>query len=260
MPSTAIVLAAGEGTRMKSNHAKVAHKILGKEMICWVVDAAAAGGCDQIVVVVGSHADEVRAIISDHYGTQASNDSSTPQVICVEQKERLGTAHAVRVALDELGSVSGPVVVLNGDLPLIESATIAQFVEAVADKSHAAAVLTMVPPDPFGYGRVELAEDGSVLRIIEQKDCTPEQAKIREVTPGVSVFKSEWLFKALAQLKNNNAQGEYYLTDTPKIIKSMGGKVGTSVINDADQILGVNTQEELENAEKVLLKRQAEAK
>ena len=101
----------------------------------------------------------------------------------------------------------------------------------------------------------QMLKGGVIMDVV-----TPEQAKIREVTPGVYVFKSEWLFKALAQLKNNNAQGEYYLTDTPKIIKSMGGKVGTSVINDADQILGVNTQEELENAEKVLLKRQAEAK
>lgn len=246
MPSTAIVLAAGEGTRMKSNHAKVAHKILGKEMICWVVDAAAAGGCDQIVVVVGSHADEVRAIISDHYGTQANNDSFTPQVICVEQKERLGTAHAVRVALDELGSVSGPVVVLNGDLPLIESATIAQFVEAVADKSHAAAVLTMVPPDPFGYGRVELAEDGSVLRIIEQKDCTPEQAAtLTECNAGCYAFDGEALTAHIGEVGCNNAQSEYYLPDMVQILRNAGETITSVCCKDYREGLGINSRAQL---------------
>ena len=93
---------------------------------------------------------------------------------------------------------------------------------------------------------------------MEQKDCTPEQAKIREVTPGVYVFKADWLFKALAQLKNNNAQGEYYLTDTPKIIMGMGGKVGSAMIDDAEQIIGVNTQEDLDYAEHVLLKRRGQ--
>ena len=151
-------------------------------------------------------------------------------------------------------------LVCFGDMPLFKQETFKELFRKHAADGNAVTLLTAITEVPPAYGRIIRDENGNMVDIVEQKDCTPEQAKIREVTPGVYVFKSEWLFKALAQLKNNNAQGEYYLTDTPKIIKSMGGKVGTSVINDADQILGVNTQEELENAEKVLLKRQAEAK
>lgn len=164
MDVTAIVMAAGEGTRMKSNHAKVSHQILGKPMACWVIDAALAAGCTRVVVVVGSHSDEVRALISAAYeGTPAA-----AAIECVEQVERLGTAHAVRTALDATGIDAGPVVVLNGDLPLIQADTIAAFANTVADGSNAGAVLTFTPPVPFGYGRIELAEDGTVNRIIEQ--------------------------------------------------------------------------------------------
>ncbi len=120
MEATAIIMAAGEGTRMKSNHAKVSHKILGKPMICWVVDAAISAGCQRIVVVVGSHAEEVRAI------SRVLRGAAAP-IECVEQAERLGTGHAVRVALEATGIDAGPVVVLNGDLPLIQAQTVRSF-------------------------------------------------------------------------------------------------------------------------------------
>lgn len=127
MNATAIILAAGEGTRMKSNHAKVSHKILGKPMIQWVVDATIQAGCERVIVVVGSHADEVRSILDQTYA------QSSVQVETVEQTERLGTGHAVRVALEACNVTSGPVVVLNGDLPLIQAETVRMFAQTVAD-------------------------------------------------------------------------------------------------------------------------------
>lgn len=185
MDVTAIIMAAGEGTRMKSNHAKVAHTILGKPMICWVIDAALKAGCERVVVVVGSHSDEVRSIIGCTYGDTQHASS----IECVEQTERLGTAHAVKTALEEAHITDGPIVVLNGDLPLIQSETIRAFAASVSDGAHAGAVLTFTPPVPFGYGRIELAADGSVSRIIEQKDCTPEQdSELLECNAGCYAF------------------------------------------------------------------------
>lgn len=147
MDATAIILAAGEGTRMKSNHCKVSHKILGKPMVQWIVDATIKAGCSRVVVVIGSHADEMRALIDGAYANSAT------KVECVEQTERLGTGHAVKVALEACGIAQGPVVVLNGDLPLITADTVAKFAQTVATGELACTVMTMTPPDPFGYGR-----------------------------------------------------------------------------------------------------------
>ena len=162
MPVTAIVLAAGEGTRMKSHHPKV-DKVLDKPLAWWIVDAARKAGVDRIVLVVGNGADEVRSYFADE-----------KDVEFVEQTKRLGTGHAVRVVRDALGGFAGPVVVLNGDLPLVRPETIASLVDATRADHNACTLLTMTPPDVSGYGRV-LIEDGSVRAIIEDKDCTPEQ-------------------------------------------------------------------------------------
>lgn len=160
MDATAIILAAGEGTRMKSNHCKVSHKILGKPMVQWIVDATIKAGCSRVVVVIGSHADEMRALIDGAYANSAT------KVECVEQTERLGTGHAVKVALEACGIAQGPVVVLNGDLPLITADTVAKFAQTVATGELACTVMTMTPPDPFGYGRIKLGADGQIERII----------------------------------------------------------------------------------------------
>ncbi len=207
MNATAIILAAGEGTRMKSNHAKVSHKILGKPMIQWVVDATIQAGCERVIVVVGSHADEVRSILDQAYA------QSSVQVETVEQAERLGTGHAVRVALGACNVTSGPVVVLNGDLPLIQAETVRMFAQTVADGKLAATVLTMTPPDPFGYGRIELDADGVIARIIEQKDCTPQQAEelLCQCNAGCYAFDGALLSRHIGDVTCDNAQGEYYL-------------------------------------------------
>ena len=241
MDVTAIIMAAGQGTRMKSNHAKVSHKILGKPMIRWVVDAAIASGAGRVVVVVGSHSDEVRAILADAYSGEHA-----AAIECVEQTERLGTGHAVRVALEATGIDAGPVVVLNGDLPLIQASTILSFAETVADGSHAAAVLTFTPPEPFGYGRIQLAADGSVERIVEQKDCTPEQAaELLECNAGCYAFDGTLLSRHIGEVTCDNAQSEYYLPDMVEILKSHGHAVTISHCDDYRDGLGVNSRMQL---------------
>lgn len=239
MNATAIILAAGEGTRMKSNHAKVAHAILGKPMICWVVDAALAAGCERVVVVVGSHADEVRAIIDRTY-----EDSPAP-VDCVEQTERLGTAHAVRVAIEACGVGDGPVVVLNGDLPLIQPETIRDFAETITAGNLAAAVLSFMPPVPQGYGRIVLDEDGALLRIVEQKDCTPEEDAIAECNAGCYAFDGEQLALHIGEVGCDNAQGEYYLPDMLGILREAGQRVSSFCCDDYRDGLGVNSRAQL---------------
>ena len=239
--ATAIVLAAGEGTRMKSNHAKVAHQILGKPMVRWVVDAALAGGCDRVVVVVGSHADEVRAILDAAYAGHTD-----AHVECVEQTERLGTGHAVRVALEATGIGAGPVVVLNGDLPLVQPQTIAKFAESVATGKAVATIFAMTPPDPFGYGRLELDETGAVIRNIEQKDCTPEQAaSLTECNAGCYAFDGAALAAHIAEVGCDNAQHEYYLPDMLQILREHGGRVEAFHVDDYTEGLGVNSRAQL---------------
>ena len=240
MDATAIILAAGEGTRMKSNHAKVSHQILGKPMICWVVDATIAAGCSRVVVVVGSHADEVRAILDGAYA------NSPVAVETVEQTERLGTGHAVRIAIEACGICKGPVVVLNGDLPLIQANTVAQFAQTVAGGAHAAAVLTFTPPVPFGYGRIQLDGNGSIERIIEQKDCTPEQnATLLECNAGCYAFDGAQLSLHIGEITCENAQNEYYLPDMIEILKSADQDVTIFHAEDYRDGLGVNSRAQL---------------
>ena len=242
--ATAIILAAGEGTRMKSSHAKVAHQILGKPMVRWVADAAIAGGCSRVVCVVGSHADEVRAIVEGAYAGRTD-----VEVSCVEQAERLGTGHAVRCALEATGIGAGAVLVLNGDLPLVEPATVARFVESVSGEGEGAAaatILTMTPPDPFGYGRLELDANGMVVRNIEQKDCTPEQAaSLTECNAGCYAFDGALLAAHIAEIGCDNAQGEYYLPDMLEILRSHGHGVRILHVGDYTEALGVNSRAQL---------------
>ena len=235
MPMTAIILAAGEGTRMKSRHPKVMHKLLDRPLVSWVTRAARAAGAERIVVVVGNGAQEVR----DHLANEKN-------VEFVEQAERLGTGHAVRVALEATGIDAGPVVILNGDLPLIEPKTVRAFAESVADGGHAASVLTMTPPDPHGYGRIELAEDGTVARIIEQKDCTSEQdARLLECNAGCYAFDGALLAAHVSEIGNDNAQGEYYLPDMVEILRGHGHATTIVHCEDYREGLGANNRAQL---------------
>ena len=245
MPMTAIVLAAGEGTRMKSRHPKVTHKLLDKPLVWWPVNAARQAGADRIVVVVGHGADEVRAIFA--------NDAD---VECVEQTERLGTGHAMMCVLDALGSFQGPTVVLYGDTPLMRAETISMLVEETKSKHNACTVLTMQPADPTGYGRIKRDADGSVLAIVEHKDCTPEeQATLTECNSGIYCFCGGRLTDNLGKIGNDNAQGEYYLTDMVGIYREMGEPVSALLAEDDSELLGVNSRVQLAQVTKIMQRR-----
>lgn len=243
MPLTAIVLAAGEGTRMKSRHPKVAHKLLDRPLVWWPVHAARKAGADRIIVVVGSHADEVRAIF----------DGDT-DVEFVEQTERLGTGHAVRVVRDAIGSFEGPTVVLYGDGPLIKPETISALVDETKNNHNAMTLLTMVPPNPFGYGRIVRDADGAPLAIVEQKDCTPEQQKITECNPGIYCFCGSRLTSNIDRIGNDNVQHEYYLTDMLGIYRELGEPVG-SIPTEYEETLGVNSRSQLAEVTRIMQRR-----
>ena len=235
MPKTAIILAAGEGTRMKSRHPKVMHKLLDRPLVSWVTRAAREAGVERIVVVVGHGADEVRAHLANE-----------KDVECVEQTERLGTGHAVRVALEATGINEGALLVLNGDGPLVEPETLRRLIAPVEAGEAAAGILTWTPEDPFGYGRLEFDAEGSVTRIIEQKDCTPEQAAtLTSCNPGFYAFDGALLAAHIGELSTENVQHEYYLTDMVSILRGHGHRVAAVATEDADELLGVNSRAQL---------------
>ena len=245
MPMTAIILAAGEGTRMKSRHSKVTHKLLDKPLVWWPVNAARKAGADRIVVVVGHGADEVRAIFANE-----------TDVECVEQAERLGTGHAMMCVLDALGSFEGPTVVLYGDTPLMRAETISNLVDETRTHHNACTVLTMSPADPTGYGRIKRDEQGNVLAIIEHKDCTSEeQATLTECNSGIYCFCGRRLTENLRKIGNDNAQGEYYLTDMVGIYREMGEPVSALLASDDSELLGVNSRVQLAQVTKIMQRR-----
>lgn len=241
MKAAALILAAGAGTRMKSAKPKVAHEIMGKSLVRWVVDAALGAGVSQIVAVVGHGREQVEPLIKD--------------VSIVVQEEQLGTAHAVNVAREALLGKCDSLVVLTGDSPLVTSQTIAELVSLREERGAGVVVLTMQAADPTGYGRIVRDEDGQVAAIVEQKDCTPEQARITECNSGFYCFDTELLFDALTEVSTDNAQGEYYLTDVLAIARAKGREVLGLVAENEDECLGVNSRRQLAQATKSLQRR-----
>ena len=241
MEASALVLAAGAGTRMKSAKPKVAHEIMGKPLVRWVVDAAHKAGIESVVGVVGHAREQVTPLLEDC------------QV--VEQTEQLGTAHAVLAAREALAGRSGSLVVLTGDSPLVRAETIAELVRVREENDAAVVVLTMVVDDPTGYGRIIRDDAGDVQEIVEQKDCTPEQAAVTECNSGFYCFDLELLFSALAEVSTDNAQGEYYLTDVLGIARARGERVLALVADDPSECLGVNSRRQLAEATSALQER-----
>lgn len=241
MGVTALILAAGEGTRMKSATPKVAHEILGVPMVRLVLEAARAAGCDRVVAVTGSGAEAVEALL--------------PDVTCVRQERRLGTGHAVMSAADALAGATGSLVVLSGDTPLMSPETIAGLVAIRESSGAAATLLTARLTDPTGYGRIVRDRDGAVEAIVEEKDCTPEQRAIREVNTGTYCFDAAVLFAHLERLSTDNAQGEYYLTDMVALFNAEGLGVSATVTEDPLETLGVNSRVQLAEAAKVMQRR-----
>lgn len=245
MQASALILAAGAGTRMKSSKPKVAHEILGKPLVRWVVDAAHSVGIDSVVSIVGHGRDQVEPLLSD-----------TTMVV---QEEQLGTAHAVLVAREALAGKSGSLVVLTGDSPLVRPSTIEDLVRTREENNAAVVVLTMEASDPFGYGRIVRDDAGDVVEIVEQKDCTPEQAAITECNSGFYCFDIELLFSALEEVSTDNAQGEYYLTDVLGIARKRGQRVLAFKAEDPTECLGVNSRIQLAQATRILQQRINEA-
>lgn len=239
---TSVILAAGMGTRMKSEMPKVIHKVCGKELVRWVIDASRKAGAESVVAIIGHKADMVRPLIED-------------EAKIAIQAEQLGTGHAVMQAVEYIKQAKGCVVVLNGDTPLITAQTIEAAVKYHSEQGNSATVITAELDDATGYGRIVRGSDGSVLRIVEQKDASEEEKKIREINSGMYVFDSESLVWALSKLTPNNAQGEYYLTDTLEILRQDGKKIGGYTIADNDEIRGINNRVQLSEAEDIMQRR-----
>ncbi|MBE0416172.1 MAG: bifunctional UDP-N-acetylglucosamine diphosphorylase/glucosamine-1-phosphate N-acetyltransferase GlmU [Coriobacteriia bacterium] len=243
MGATALVLAAGEGTRMKSDLPKVAHSILGVPMVNYVVDAAREAGCDRVVAVTGHGAEAVERLLSG--------------VECVRQDRQLGTGHAVMCAREVLDD-SGSLLVLSGDSPLIRAETIAALVAAREESGAAVGVLTAHLGDPTGYGRIVRDSDGGVCAIVEQNDCTHAQCAIDEVNTGTYCFDAAALFAHVDRLHTDNAQGEFYLTDMVSLFVAEGLGVIAIAVDDPLETLGVNSRVQLAEATKILQHRMNE--
>jgi len=241
MYKCALILAAGQGKRIKSDLPKVLHKVCGKEMLKHVIDSIRKSGIDDINVIIGKGAELVKERTSDK------------DVSYSLQAEQLGTGHAVKCAEEFLRGKKGVVAVFTGDTPLIKQSTIERLFNDHIENKNAATILTAIVDDPTGYGRI-VREKNEVLKIVEHKDCTEEELKITEMNSGIYCFDIELLVDALDKLKNNNEQGEYYLTDVIEILKCKNETVG-AVITDYEETIGVNSRVQLAQAEEILKSR-----
>lgn len=237
----AVILAAGKSTRMKSELPKVLHPILGRTMIDYVLDAARSAGCEKIVVIVGHKAEEVKAALSHH-----------PDVEFALQADQKGTGHAVMMSADNLAEHDGPVLVLAGDTPLLKGSSLSRLLEVQQQQNAACVVGTAITEANEGLGRIVRDTNGSFLRIVEQKDATPEEAAILEINTGCFAFDGRQLFKALNQVRPNNNQAEYYLTDCAEILLKDGETVLAETAFNIQEALGVNTQEQLAEVADIL--------
>ena len=214
MSLSAIILAAGKSTRMKSNMPKVLHEVCGWPMLQWVLQACYQAGAQRVMVVVGYGKDEVIARFGDD-----------KRITWIEQAEQLGTGHAAKMTIEELKKHPGDVFILTGDGPMIRSEILRTLLSAHHADKAAASMATAVMDDPFGYGRIARDATGEFADIVEEVDCTPQQREIREVFPSYYCVKSEELLLALSKLTNNNKKREYYLTDVFSILRKAGKKV-----------------------------------
>lgn len=238
----AIVLAAGQGTRMKSKLYKVLHPVCGKPMVEHVVDNIKKLNVHRVVTVVGHGAEKVQ----QHLGEKSEY---------ALQAEQLGTAHAVMQAESVLGSFEGTTFVVCGDTPLIRTETFENLYKHHVETNAKATILTAIAPNPTGYGRIIRDTDGKVSQIVEQKDASVEQQKVKEINTGTYCFDNKALFEALKLVNNENAQGEYYLTDIIEILQTQGEVVSAYVCEDFNETLGVNDRVALSQAESIMRQR-----
>lgn len=234
-----LIMAAGKGTRMKSQKSKLVHKIYDKELVKRVVDLAKQVGTDDVVAVVGYLREQVQEVLGD-------------SVKYAYQEELLGTGHAVMQATEYLKDKKGKVVILYGDVPILRPETLESLISKSFKNKEYATLLTAIYENPTGYGRIIRDEGGNIKAIIEEKDANMEEKQIKEINSGIYCFDIQELVAALTQIKPNNAQGEYYLTDVIKIMNDKGLKTGAVIVEDNTEILGVNDRSQLELLTRVL--------
>ena len=238
----AILLAAGEGSRMKSKKAKVLHEVMGKSMVQRVVDVAKSAGLEEIAVIVGHQAEQVQ---------EALKDSGVTFFLQQEQK---GTGHAVMQAESFLEE-GKDVVILYGDTPLLQKETLLSLMDFHEQAQNAVTIISSLVDQPDGYGRIVRDEAGQFVKNVEHKDASEAQWQIKEINSGIYCFDGGCLKEALKKINNQNAQGEYYLPDTLSVLKAEGKKVDAMVVSDSRQFLGVNTRAQLAQVQKVLQER-----
>ena len=237
----AIILAAGKGTRMKSKYPKVVHKVCGKEMVNHIIDVSKKSGVKDVVTILGHESEVVKNVLPE-------------DTMIAMQTEQLGTGHAVKMAKEYIND-NDIIVILCGDTPLIKEETLKRLFDYHIENDYIATVLTTKVDNPTGYGRVIRDENGDLLKIVEQKDGNAEELAVNEINSGIYCFQGQRLRESLDLLDNNNAQGEYYLTDTIKILRDKGFKVGAYNGSTIEELMGVNSRLELSKAETLMRKR-----
>ncbi|HWP56545.1 MAG TPA: bifunctional UDP-N-acetylglucosamine diphosphorylase/glucosamine-1-phosphate N-acetyltransferase GlmU [Candidatus Acidoferrales bacterium] len=238
-----IVLAAGEGKRMRSSLPKVLHRLGGKPLLFYALRTARQLSPARIVVVVGYGADEVKAACQDG------------EIVWALQEKPLGTGDAVRAARGALEDFSGDLVILSGDVPFVSARTVAALLRRHRQERAALSLITAELANPSGYGRIARAEDGTVRSIVEERDASAQERAIREVNAGIYAVRAPFIFSALAQITNRNDQQEYYLPDIVRVALGQGQKVVTVKLDDESEIRGINTREELALMEQALQER-----
>ena len=241
-----IILAAGKGTRMKSDLVKVLHPVAGTPMLALTLNLARNLRPDRIAVVVGFQ----RHLVHEQFGAE--------DLLFVDQKEQLGTGHAVLTASPVFKNFRGTVLILCGDVPLLTEKTIKRFLEFHKEEGNTLSVLTTRLEDPTGYGRIFRGKKGELLRIVEQKDLPAGEDAIREINTGIYCVEARFLFKALTGLSNQNAQREFYLTDIVASASSQGEKAAAYLAEDPMEVMGINTRLDLAKASRYLLRKMAE--
>ena len=234
----AIILAAGKGTRMKSKYPKVVHKVCGKEMVNHIIDVSKKSGVKDVVTILGHESEVVKSVLPE-------------DTMIAMQTEQLGTGHAVKMAKEYIND-NDIIVILCGDTPLIKEETLKRLFDYHIENDYIATVLTTKVDNPTGYGRVIRDENGDLLKIVEQKDGNAEELAVNEINSGIYCFQGQRLRESLDLLDNNNAQGEYYLTDTIKILRDKGFKVGAYNGSTIEELMGVNSRLELSKAETLM--------
>jgi len=237
-----IILAAGKGVRMKSDLPKVAHLLAGKSLVERVVSTAEHFKPEKIVVVVGYKKNVVIECLSEF-----------DNISFVEQKEQLGTGHAVYVTRDNFKKFDGTVIILPGDVPLLKEKTLENLINVHEEKKAVATVLTVDLNDPTGYGRIVRNDEGYVEKIVEHKDASEEIRKIKEINSGIFCFDAQELFSVLPKIDQDNSQNEMYLTDALELLKKEGKSIAAVKVDDPIEVAGINSKEQLQELEKQYL-------